>query len=167
MAKKGGKRKKKIPDHPGEKLICKNRRAAYNYELGERVEAGLVLRGTEVKSCRQGKAHLNDAYVQIKRGEAFLINSHIAEYERGGPYLNHPPTRARKLLMHRGELDKLARKILVRGFVAVPTCMYFKNGYIKVELAVARGRTHGDRRQRVKERETAREMQRAMRRAKV
>ncbi len=167
MAKKGGKKKGKSSDQPGEKLICKNRRAARNYDLGERFEAGLVLRGTEVKSCRQGKAHLNDAYVRIERGEAYLINCHIAEYERGGPYLNHPPIRARKLLLHREEIEKLARKILERGLVAIPTSMYFKNGYVKVEFAVGRGRTHGDRRQVVKERETAREMQRVMRRAKA
>jgi len=166
VAKKGGKKKGKTPEHPGEKLICKNRRATRNYDLGERLEAGLVLRGTEVKSCRGGKAHLNDAYVRIERGEAYLVNSHIGEYEQGGPYLNHPPTRARKLLMHREELEKMARKILERGFVAIPTAMYFKNGYIKVELALGRGRSHGDRRQVVKERETAREMERVMRRAK-
>jgi len=151
---------------PGHKLISKNRKAARNYELGERFEAGLVLVGTEVKSCRAGKAHVNDAWVLIKGGEAFLVGSHIAAYSHGGPHLNHEPERTRKLLLHGREIDKLTRHIQERGFVAVPTSMYFKHGYVKVEIALAKGRTHSDKRDRVKERDTQREIQRALRRGR-
>ncbi len=166
MAKKGKRKAADPPAHPGDKPICRNRRATRNYELGERFEAGLVLLGTEVKSCRDGKAHINDAYVLIKRQEAFLISSHIAAYGQGGPYFNHDPERPRKLLLHRQELDKLIRKIHERGLLAVPTAMYFKGGRIKVEIAIAKGRSHTDKRQVVKERQVVREMDRAMKRAK-
>lgn len=148
----------------GTKLICENRRARRNYDLGERFEAGLSLLGSEVKSCRAGKAHLNDAYVQIERGEAVLRNSHIAEYPQAGPYLNHDPMRPRKLLLHQQEILKLAKKIQERGYVGVPLSLYFKNGRIKLELAVGKGRAHEDKRAAVKDRESQREIQRVLRR---
>lgn len=165
MAKKGGK-DAATPVHPGDKPISRNRRATHSYELGDRVEAGLVLLGTEVKACRQGKANINDAYVLIRNNEAYLVNSHIAAYQQGGPYFNHDPERQRKLLLHRQELNKLVRKIQERGFLAVPVAIYFSRGKVKVEIAVAKGRSHQDKRQVVREREVTREMDRAIKRAK-
>ena len=143
--------------------ICLNRRASRSYALGERLEAGLQLRGTEVKACRSGDAHLNDAYVQIIRGEAFLVNAHIAEYAYGNQ-LNHEPGRPRKLLLHRREIDKLSVKIHERGATVIPLRLYFKNGRVKAEIALATGKTHTDRRQDIKNRDAQREIQRAMRR---
>lgn len=167
--KKKKKRKKAKTAETGggsrETLISKNRRAYRDYDLGDRYEAGLVLKGTEVKSCRTGKAHVNDAYVQLRQGEAFLIGSHIAEYSHGG-HFNHEPDRIRKLLLHKSELFKLNVRIRERGFVAVPLRLYFRHGVVKVEIAIAKGRTHEDRRDKVKEREIRREMERAMRRGR-
>lgn len=145
-------------------VICKNRRASRNYELGERMEAGLVLKGSEVKSCREGKAHLNDAYVQIQNGEAYLLKAHIAEYTQAGPYLNHDPERPRKLLLHTSEIHKLAKKIEEKGFAGVPLSLYFKNGRVKLELAVGKGKSVVDKRHTVRERQTERELRRVMRR---
>jgi SsrA-binding protein len=148
---------------PGEELITANRRAARNYELGERFEAGLVLRGSEVKSCRAGRAHLNDAYVTLRKGEAFLVNCHIGEYAQAGPYLNHEPTRERKLLLNANELHKLEKRIEDKGQTGVPLRLYFKKGWVKVEIAIGTGRTQVDKRGAVLERETAREVERALR----
>jgi SsrA-binding protein len=149
----------------GTKLICKNRRALRDFEIGEKLEAGLVLTGTEVKSCREGKAHLNDAYVQVQGDEAFLMKAYIAEYVHGSAF-NHEPLRARKLLLHRQQIDRLASRIRERGATVVPLSLYFKGGHVKAEIAFGKGRTHEDRRERVKEREADREMERAMRRGR-
>jgi SsrA-binding protein len=149
----------------GKQLICANRRARRDYDIGERLEAGLVLTGTEVKSCRAGKAHLNDAYVQVLRNEAYLMKAYIAEYAAGS-YNNHLPQRERKLLLHRKEIDKLAVKTEERGVTAIPLSLYFKDGRVKAEIALGKGKTHEDRREQVKEREADREIQRAMRRGR-
>jgi SsrA-binding protein len=154
---------KRAAAQEGDKVVCENRRARHDYAIGERLEAGLVLLGTEVKSCREGKAHLNDAYVQVMRGEAWLIGGHIAEYHHGNRF-NHEPQRTRKLLLHKNEIDKLEVATRQRGEIAVPLRLYFKEGRVKVEVGVGKGKTHEDRRQDIKERDTRREMDRAMRR---
>lgn len=146
----------------GKEVICQNRRAFHHYSVGERFEAGLALTGTEVKSCREKKAHLNDSYVHIHNAEAFLLNSHIAEYAKGN-HFNHEPTRTRKLLLHRREINKLEAEIQHKGKVVVPLSLYFRNGKIKVELGVGKGKTFEDRRADIKERDTRRDVERALR----
>lgn len=144
--------------------VVVNRRARYDYDLGDRYEAGLVLRGTEVKSLRTGKASLAQAWVKIdNRGEAWLVQAHIPEY-RLGTHANHDPTRQRKLLLHDHELRQLSRAADQKGRALVPTRLYFRNGYAKLEVAVGTGRTKADKRQVIKEREDRREAERAIRR---
>jgi len=155
---------KKRKEAGSDGAICKNRRAAQKYSLGERMEAGVVLQGTEVKACREGKAHLNDAYVQVNKGEAFLVNAHIAEYAYGNRQ-NHEPTRTRKLLLHAKEIHKLAVRIHERGATVIPLAMYFnEKGRVKVEIALAAGKTHSDQRETIKQRDVNRELRRTMRR---
>lgn len=145
----------------GEKLIADNRRARFDFELGDRWEAGLVLMGSEVKSLREGNANLSDAYVLPRGDELYLHNLRIGPY-KGAAAWGHEPLRDRKLLLHRAEIDRILQRIRERGFTLVPTRLYFKGGRAKVEIALARGKTKGDRRQTIKERETKREMDRAI-----
>lgn len=147
----------------GTKLIADNRRARHDYELLDRFEAGLVLTGTEVKSLRDGKVQLGGAYADVRGGEAWLVGATIAEYP-GGNRQNHDPERERKLLLHRRELASLAGQVNEKGLTIVPTRLYFKNGRVKVELAVARGREKGDKRRAIAERDAKRDMERALRR---
>lgn len=154
----------KTKDSPT-KLICDNRKARFQYQLGERFEAGIVLTGSEVKSIRQGHLGLSDAYAEIFQGEIHLAQANISPYDKGG-YSNHEPKRKRKLLLHKREIVKLDAKINAKGMTLIPTKVYFKNGKVKVELALASGKTHGDKRQTIKERETTREMEREMKRRK-
>jgi SsrA-binding protein len=146
----------------GEKLIAENRRARHEYHLLERVEAGLVLAGSEVKSLRQGGAQLQRAFADIRDGELWLVGAHIAPYEQAGAE-NHDPDRDRKLLLHRRELDSLKGKVLERGFTLVPTKLYFKNGRAKVEVALAKGKDVRDRRREIAKRESDRQIERALR----
>ena len=143
-----------------QRIICQNKRARHDYAIARRLEAGLVLRGTEVKACRAGAAQINEAYVQVMHGEAFLIGSHIAEYRQGNRF-NHVPERSRKLLLHKNELEKLEIETRQRGHVAIPLALYFKDGRVKLEVGVGTGKTHEDRREDLKEREVKREMDRA------
>jgi SsrA-binding protein len=131
--------------------------------LLERFEAGLVLTGTEVKSLRDGKVQLGGSYADVRGGEAWLVGATIAEYP-GGNRQNHDPERERKLLLHRSELASLAAKVHEKGLTVVPTRLYFKNGKVKVELAVARGREKGDKRRAIADRDAQRDMERALRR---
>jgi SsrA-binding protein len=147
----------------GTKLIADNRRARRDYELLERVEAGIVLTGTEVKSARAGKVQLGQAYADIRGGEAWLVGASIAEYAQGGRF-GHEPDRDRKLLLHRGEIDSLYGKVREKGLTLVPTRMYFKDGRVKVEIALARGRERADRRRVLAERDAQRQIERALRR---
>lgn len=149
----------------GPNNICQNRRARHYFEIEDRLEAGIALLGTEVKACRARKVHLNDAYVQVMRGEAYLISGHIAEYEHGNR-LNHDPIRTRKLLLHRREIDRLDVLLNQRGQSVVPLSMYFKRGRVKIELGVGRGKRRTDRRHDIKERETRIEMERALKRGR-
>ncbi len=145
----------------GEKLIAENRRARHDYELLERFEAGLVLTGTEVKSLREGRASLQQAYADVREGEAWLLGAEIAVYGHGN-IANHDPDRPRKLLLHRGEISSLIGKIKERGLTVVPTRLYWKDGRAKVELALARGKEQRDKRRDIAKREADRQIQRAL-----
>ena len=145
----------------GEKLIADNRRARHDYHLTDRVEAGLQLTGTEVKSLRDGKATLQRAYAEIRDGEAWLVGAHIPEYTQGS-FTNHDPDRARKLLLHRREIDRLYGQVREKGFTLIPTRLYFKNGRAKVEIALARGKDVRDKRRDIAERDARRAMERAL-----
>jgi SsrA-binding protein len=142
--------------------IATNRQARYRYHFLETWEAGLVLTGTEVKSLREGKAQIKDGYAAVKDGEVWLHNVHIPPY---GPASreNHEPERSRKLLMHRREIERLIGKTREKGLTLVPTRIYFRDGRAKVEIALAKGKDVGDKRQTIKERELKREMERALR----
>lgn len=128
------------------KILSDNRQAGHNYILMDRFEAGLVLTGTEVKAARAGKVQLKDAYASVVNGEAFLLNAHISQYSHGNRE-NHDPVRQRKLLLHRSEIDKLHVKTRERGLALIPTKMYLKDGRIKCELALGRGKKLHDKRE--------------------
>jgi SsrA-binding protein len=141
------------------KIICKNRKARYNYELDDSFEAGLCLLGSEVKSLRQGKANLSDSYARFQGGEAFLVDAHIASYDQANRE-NHDPLRSRKLLLHKREIRKLTGKVTERGYSLVPLKLYFKRGKVKVELALGRGKKSYDKRESLKKKDQRREMER-------
>jgi SsrA-binding protein len=143
------------------KVIARNRRAAHEYELLDRIECGIALVGTEVKTLREGHANLEDAYAKIEAGEVWLVGSEIPEYAMGNR-LNHKPKRTRKLLLHRREIEKFAGKAAQRGFTLVPVRLYFKDGRAKVEIAVAKGKQTHDKRESLKKADATREMQRAI-----
>ena len=147
----------------GEKLIADNRRARHDYHLLERFEAGLQLTGTEVKSLRDGRVSLAQAYADVRDGEVWLVGARIDEYAQGN-VANHDPDRDRKLLLHRREIDSLIGAVQQRGLTLVPTRLYFKNGRAKLELALARGKEQRDKRRDIAKRDAEREMQRALRR---
>jgi SsrA-binding protein len=140
--------------------LATNRRASFRYNLLERFEAGIVLQGSEVKSLRNGSVQLKDAYAEVRDGEVWLNNMHIAPYEPARD--NHDPERPRKLLLHRREIERLVGKTAERGLTLVPTRIYFSGPRVKVELALARGKEMHDKRRTIKEREQKREMQRAL-----
>ena len=152
---------KKKPGHPAEFVVAQNRAVSYNYLLLEKQEAGMVLLGTEVKSLREGKANLRDAYAVVRGNAVWLINCHIAEYLPGGPY-NHQPLRPRKLLLKRSEIEKLAGKTQEKGLTLVPIRIYFRDGIAKCEIALAKGKKQWDRRQAEREKESKREVGEAM-----
>ena len=143
------------------KLIADNRRARYEYELLDRYEAGIVLTGTEVKSLRDGGASLQQAYADVRDGEAWLIGAHIAEYGQGN-VANHEPDRDRKLLLHSKEIASLLGKVRERGLTLVPTRLYFKDGKVKVELALARGKERRDKRRDIAKRDADRQIDREL-----
>lgn len=147
----------------GEKLICENRRARFDYEFDDTLEAGVALMGSEVKALRNGEASLSDAYALPERNELFLFNAHIGAYKPATAF-SHLPIRPRKLLVHRAELDRWAAKVKERGYSIIPLSLYFKNGKVKVKLGLGKGKTGLDRRDTIKDREAKREMDRAMRR---
>jgi SsrA-binding protein len=145
----------------GSKLITENRRARHDYHLLERVEAGIQLTGTEVKSLRAGGAQLGQAYAEIRDGEAWLVGASISEYAHGNVQ-NHRPERERKLLLHRREIDSLEGKVREKGLTLVPTRLYFKDGRVKIELAVARGKERIDKRRDLAERDARRQIEREL-----
>jgi SsrA-binding protein len=145
----------------GLKVVATNRKARHDYEIAETYEAGLVLKGSEVKSLRRGSCSLGDGFAQVKDGEVFLYNVYIAPYEEGGRW-NPDPRRPRKLLLHKQEIVRLSTKVNERGYTLVPLRIYFKEGYAKVELALAKGRAKYDKREKLKKEEQEREMRRAL-----
>ena len=142
--------------------IARNKRARFDYEILDTWEAGLVLTGTEVKSLRDGRANISDAYGIVKDGEVFLLNLHISQYERGG-YTNHEPARTRKLLLHRKEIRRLIGAVERQGLTLIPLELYFKNGVAKVALALGKGKKLHDKRDTEKSRDDEREMARVAR----
>jgi len=158
MAKGSGKRKAA----PGD--VATNRQASHRYDLLDRLETGMALQGTEVKSLRTGGAQLKDGFASIRGGELWLHNVHIPPYAPASRD-NHEPERDRKLLAHRREIDRLVGRIQERGLTLVPTRIYFRDGRAKVEIAVARGKDRFDKREAIRERETRRDMDRALREA--
>jgi len=149
----------------GDRAIATNRRARHDYEILETVEAGLVLRGTEVKSLRDGLVNFKDSYASVRNGEGWLLGRHINPYSHGTD-ANHDPERDRKLLLHKKEIARLSGKISERGLTLVPLRLYFKDGRAKVELGLARGRKLHDKRSALREREVRREMDKAARGAR-
>jgi SsrA-binding protein len=147
----------------GKKIIASNRRARHDYTIEDVLEAGLVLTGTEVKSLREGRANLSDGFGQISDDEVWLHNVHIPQYIQG-TWTNHEPRRIRKLLLHRKEIDKLARSIREQGLTLVPLSLYFRDGKVKIELGLARGKRSYDKRQDLAKRDAAREIERHFRR---
>ena len=148
----------------GQKIICLNRKASFNYFFEDLIEAGIVLKGSEIKSIRNGKVNIADSYAIEKKGEIFLVNSHIAQYKQAN-ISNHNPTDERKLLLSKREINKLIGKMQREGFTIVPTKMYFKKGKAKVEIAVAKGKKQYDKRATKKNRDWNRDKARYIRKS--
>ena len=144
-----------------DQTVCVNRQARFNYFIDETYEAGLVLVGSEVKSLRDRKANLKDSYARIQKSEAFLINAHVSAYP-GANQFNHDPTRTRKLLLHRREIERLTGKTKERGFTLIPLRLYFRNGKAKVELGLARGKKLYDKRETLRRKVAEREVERSL-----
>ncbi len=145
----------------GEKIITTNRKARHDYFIVETIEAGIVLRGTEVKSLRLGRANLKDSHAVVLRGELWLLHTHISPYDHGNIY-NHDPVRPRKLLLHKREIKRLIGKVEEKGMTLIPLRMYFKRGVAKVELGLVRGKRLYDKRRDITKRDSDREMQREL-----
>lgn len=144
-----------------EEIIADNRKAGHDFHLLEQFEAGLVLVGTEVKAAREGRVNLRDAFCRLEGAEAWLLNAHIGQYSHGG-YASHDPTRRRKLLLNKAELNKLLGKTTEKGLTIVPLRMYFKKGRIKLAIALAKGKKQYDKRETIRRRETERETRAAV-----
>ena len=145
------------------KIVCLNKKASFNYFLSDFLEAGLALKGTEIKSIRAHNVSLNDSYVVFKNHEAFILNMNISEYEKGNIF-NHDPLRTRKLLLNKREILKYEQKVIKEGYTVVPTKLYLKKGKAKVEIALAKGKKLFDKRETIKERDNKRNMARAIKR---
>ena len=143
-------------------FIAKNRKAYFQYEILEKIEAGVVLTGTEVKSIRNRDVSINESFAHLNNGEIFVYEMHVGQYKQGNRQ-NHEPKRVRKLLLHKREIAKIAGKIKQKGYTMIPLSLYFKEGVVKVELALVRGKTKIDKREDIKKRDIDREIQRAMR----
>jgi len=152
----------KLKTNKGLKIICLNRKASFNYFFNDLIEAGIVLKGSEIKSIRAGKVNIAESYAVEKNGEIFLINSHIPSYKESS-YNNHEPNRNRKLLLNKREINRLIGRINREGFTLIPTKLYFKKGKAKVEIAVAKGKRQYDKRQVKKKRDWNRERSRYFR----
>lgn len=159
--KNAEKPKSKQTAKPREQIVAQNRAASYNYHILEKLEAGLVLHGTEVKALREGKANIRDAYVDFKPSGPYLVNAHIAQYMPGGPW-NHEPLGERKLLLHRREIHKLSGRTESKGLTVIPLRIYFRDGIAKVEIALAQGKKSWDRRQDERTKEARREAEQAL-----
>ncbi len=159
MAKSAKKTNK--TDASGLQVVAQNRAASYNYHLLEKMEAGMALAGTEVKSLRDGKANLRDAFAEVRGTSVWLVNCHIPQYSPGGPF-NHEPLSRRRLLLHRREIERLIGKTQQKGLTLIPLRIYFREGIAKCELALARGKKEWDRRQAERDKETRREVNEAI-----
>ena len=148
--------------HEGIKIVSENRKAFHDYFIEDRIEAGIVLTGTEIKSIRNGKVNLKDSYARLKDGEVWVYQMHISPYEQGNRF-NHDPLRPRKLLLHRTEINKFVGKIQLQGLTLIPIKIYLKQGMAKVELAVGQGKKNYDKRQALADREGKRDIERALR----
>ncbi|MFC1890156.1 SsrA-binding protein SmpB [Thermodesulfobacteriota bacterium] len=145
------------------KTVCQNRKARHNYQIGESIEAGIVLTGSEIKSIRAGRANLKDSYARVHKGEVILYDSHISAYEFANRQ-NHEPLRPRKLLLHKSEIRRLYAKTREQGFSLIPLRIYLKDGRAKVEIAFAKGKRKYEKREDLKKHEARREIERALRR---
>lgn len=150
----------------GIKIIAENKKARFDYHILETFEAGLVLQGSEVKSLRDGAVNLKDSYIAFQGHEAYLQKAHISVY-KASSYNNHEPERLRKLLLNKRELDKISGQVQAKGLTCVPLKIYFKNGKVKLEIGLAKGKAKGDKREATKKREVNRELQRSVRRDRV
>lgn len=146
----------------GYKIISDNRQARFNYHILETYEAGVALQGTEVKSIREGKVNLRDGYVLVRNNEAWLLNVHISPYQKAAEFFNHEPRRTRRLLLHKQEISKLIGKVEQQGLTLVPLKMYFKRGWVKIDIALAQGKKLYDKRETIKRRDDKRTMERAI-----
>jgi SsrA-binding protein len=142
-------------------IVCQNRKAYHDYHIEEKVEAGIVLMGTEVKSLREGKGNLKDSYVLAKDGEFFLINCHLSPYSHGN-ITNHEPLRTRKLLLHKKEMERLRGQVAQKGYSLIPLKIYFKGSFAKVEIGLAKGKKQYEKRDAIRKKEADREIERAM-----
>lgn len=149
-------------DRSGVKVIASNRRARHDYAIEDTLECGMVLTGSEVKSCREGQVKLADSFARIIRGQVWVDGMHIPQYQFAHGVGSHDPNRARKLLLHRGQIDKLDALVSQQHVALVPLSLYFKDGRVKVELGVGKGRKRADKRQAIAERDTMREVQREL-----
>lgn len=147
---------------PGRKIVSTNRKARFDYELLDSFEAGLVLMGSEIKSIRAGNVNLREGYVQVRDGELWLLNTHIAAYEQAGDF-GHEPLRPRKLLLHRREINRIASSAQEKGLTVVPTVVYLTHGLAKVEIALARGKKRYDKRETLRKRSSDRQIERTLR----
>ncbi|WP_166828730.1 SsrA-binding protein SmpB [Thalassoroseus pseudoceratinae] len=161
MSKSKKKKKQSASDDPNNRTVTRNRKARHEYEILEDLECGVVLQGSEVKSIRNGKVSIEEAYGRVRDGELWLVGADIAEYPQAN-VMNHEPKRSRKLLLHRRELRKFAESADQTGLTIVPLALYFKNGRIKVQMAVGRGRKMHDKRDKLKKQSDRREMRGAM-----
>ncbi|HEV2249376.1 MAG TPA: SsrA-binding protein SmpB [Candidatus Limnocylindria bacterium] len=151
-------------DAPTEIVLADNRKARFNYAIDEKIEAGIALTGTEIKSVRAGRTNLSDGYAKIDRGQIWLRNVHIAPWQNAVGFEEHDPTRPRRLLLHRAEITRLTGALSQQGYTLVPLRLYIRHGVAKVELGLAKGKRRYDKRQTIKERETRREMEAAIKR---
>ncbi len=149
-----------------EKVISTNRKARHDFRIEETYEAGIVLTGTEVKSIRNARVNLKDSYAKVEGGELFLYNMHVSPYDPGNRY-NHEPLRTRKLLMHKSEIGRLAGKVKEKGYALIPLKVYFREGLVKIELGLARGKKKYDKRRDIAERDQKREMEREFKEKKI
>ena len=161
MADKNGKGTEK----EGLRVVTTNRKAHHDYHILDKIEAGIALVGTEVKSLRAGRINLKDSYAEIREGELFLVGAHISPYEQGNRF-NHDPERARKLLLHKQEILRLGLKVREKGLTIVPLRVYFRSNRVKVELALVKGKRAYDKRAAIAQREAQRELDRALKEAK-
>lgn len=151
-------------EESGQRVTISNRKARHDYEVLETLEAGIVLKGTEVKSIRQGKANLQDSYAVVKNGELWLFGMHVSPYEHGS-ISNHDPRRTRKLLLQKKEIRKIIQKVVEKGLALIPLSVYFRGPYAKVELAIARGKRSYDKREAIKKRDAKRDLAQRMKRS--